>query len=545
MTKRKGELRTGTFPLTAHRYTSLKTIRQGSEEQWNISNIQPFYPPIEKLFKTTLLENAHEYGLRFNQEVTQIVSPTEVKLSTGETVRVYRKTSMLLSPFKWMQGDYGQTLGLPATEDESNLVFAKLQNPNNSSYVGSILSSILSQSGCQHFVKVHGTFTGFSKKHTINISDDYEDLCERSWFSQNIGKLFEIKLSDAVQSSSEFRHTRSARVSIQLGEESESLGPIKQLDGIETEVTAAGELNKVFADAEDDIDTESDSSSVSTSYIFAVHSCDCDSDSESDTDTEMSSVEPYAWVTFTNVPVQVTVMEECQGTLFQLFMQNPDTEKHLAWITQVLFALAYAQRNFGFVHNDLHANNVMYVATTEEYFYYNCGGVLYKVPTFGYLIKLIDFERSLMSVKLQGMKEPKFFMSDHFSIDEEAGGQYNCEPFYIQSQPTIKPNPSFDLVRLAISIFWDLFPEGPECAEYSENLLFQMFMRWLTLEDKTSVLFGKKDAKHDRYHDFNLYKAITRYCKDTAIPRREIELLKEKYQTDSIPSGSTSLFIDY
>jgi hypothetical protein len=76
-------------------------------------------------------------------------------------------------------------------------------------------------------------------------------------------------------------------------------------------------------------------------------------------------------------------------------------------------------------------------------------------------------------------------------------------------------------------------------------MLFQMFMRWLTLEDKTSVLFGKKDAKHDRYHNFNLYKAITRYCKDTAVPRKEIELLKEKYQTDSIPSGSSSLFIDY
>ena len=232
--------------------------------------------------------------------------------------------------------------------------------------------------------------------------------------------------------------------------------------------------------------------------------------------------EPFAWATFKNAPVEITVMEKCNGTLYELLMANPDSEKHLAWLSQVMFALAYAQRNFGLTHNDLHANNIMYVPTEKEYYYYNCGGLLYRVPTFGYTIKIIDFERGISSIKIAGMKESKLFMSDHFCVDEEAGGQYNYGDFYVTKHPEMKPNPSFDLVRLATSLYWDLFPEPQP-----ENAVYKLFKKWLTLEDGNSVLFGKKVAEHDRYHGFHLYKAISRFCKDNAVPRKEIVSLKE------------------
>jgi serine/threonine protein kinase len=254
--------------------------------------------------------------------------------------------------------------------------------------------------------------------------------------------------------------------------------------------------------------------------------------------------ESFAWASFTNVPIQITVMEKCEGTLYELMKDNDNKEKHLAWLSQVVFALAYAQRNFGFVHNDLHSNNVMYVRTEKEFLYYNFGGVSYKVPTFGYIIKIIDFERAVASVKLVGMKEAKFFMSDHFSVNDEAGGQYNYAPFYNQKYPEIKPNPSFDLVRLATSIFWDLYPKGPSHAEYETDPVFQRIKKWLTLEDGTSILFGKEDPRHDRYHGFTLYKAIARYCRDTAVPRKELVNLKSVYETQSVPAGEPVLVID-
>jgi len=141
------------------------------------------------------------------------------------------------------------------------------------------------------------------------------------------------------------------------------------------------------------------------------------------------------------------------------------------------------------------------------------------------------------------MKEPKLFMSDHFSVSEEAGGQYNFEPWYVPKYPEIKPNPSFDLVRLATSMFWDLFPEGPYCLDYRDNQVFKFFTKWLKLDDDQSVLFGKDDPKHDRFHGFYLYKAIARFCKN-AVPRTEILSLKPYFGIELLPQGEECCVIE-
>ena len=548
MVKRKlsastSDLRTNSIGMSVQKYPDIASIRSSSKKHWGIDHIQPFFPPIEKLFKTENIENIKDYGIRFENGITDIRSATTIRTSDGSVVEVHKKITMLLGPYKWMQGDYGTSIGLPTSEEESDSIRKKVQNSNNAAYVGSLLSVALSQSGCQHFPKTYGVFSGMSDKHVIDISDDYGDLCERSWFSTNIGKTFEIKLSDDVQDSADFKHTRSARISLQLGDDI-NLEGVTELDSIQVPETQAGEMNRVFQENDADSDDESDSSSVSTSYIYKVKSCECDSeDSDNEDEDDDEECEPFAWASFTNVPVQITVIEKCTGTLYELFKANPESHKHLAWLSQVVFALAFAQRTFAFTHNDLHSNNVMYVPTTSEYFYYNCAGLLYRVPTYGYLIKIIDFERGIGMVKLSGLKEPKLFMSDHFSIDEEAGGQYNYEPWYNSKFQEVKPNPSFDLVRLATSLFWDLFPEGPDNLEYASNPVFRIFIKWLTLEDGSSIMFKVGDAKHDRYHGFHLYKAISRFCKD-AVPRKEIALLKGYYGVDSVPEGVSVLCVD-
>jgi hypothetical protein len=173
----------------------------------------------------------------------------------------------------------------------------------------------------------------------------------------------------------------------------------------------------------------------------------------------------------------------------------------------------------------------MYIPTALEFVTYSLEGVLYRIPTHGYLMKIIDFDRAIFQIRLQKMREPKTFMSDQFREDEEAGGQYNMEPFYTQKQPEYKANPSFDLVRLATSMFWDMFPEGPGT---SDHPLHAVLIRWMTLPDQTSILFGKENPKHDRYHGFDQYKAIARYCKDTAVPRKETFLSAFKIEKLSL-----------
>jgi len=490
---------------------------------------------MEKLFKTEHLAGARFYGIRFPEEVMSIVNPTTIRTTSGKEVEVHRKTTMLMSPFKWMKGTYGAVLGLPSTAENFSAVCSKLQNPNNAGYVGALISAVLSNSGCQHFPKVYGIFTGTAAEHTIDISDDYGEISERPWFSQNIGKLFDMKLSDVVQNHVEFRHTRCARTSLQLGDEV-TLEDVSILEAPVVGDVVMSEMNRIVHDETTDNDELSDTSSVSTQDMFEIMSCACDeSDDEEDEDDD-ESCEPFAWATFKNVPVQITLMEKCTGTLYELMMMNLDPEKHLAWMTQVMFALAYAQRNFSFTHNDLHANNVMYVPYDKEFLYYNCGSQLYKVPTFGYLIKIIDFERGIASIKVSGMKEPKVFMSDHYDLDEEAGGMFNYDAYYTPKYPEIKPNPSGDLVRLATSLYWDLFPE-----EDPNSRLCGMMKRWMATETG-SIMFGKNDPHHDRYHGFELYKAIVRFCKDSAVPRKEIAMLKDLYGIES--GGENVLLID-
>lgn len=528
MVKRKhpAELKSATLPIQVSKQKDLKS---SISEQWGVDYAQPFFPSLETLFKVDRLDNVREYGLKLDDPIQTIHSKTNITTSSGRTRKIHIKQTMLVSPFKWMRGDYGGAIGLPSTQEGMKQMYDKIQLPHNAAYVGSLFSAAFSLSKCIHFPEVYGVYTGIAKEHKIDISDDYEDLVDKSWFSQNVGKYFDLKLADTLNQS-DFHHTRNAKLQFRM-EEDVALEDIGELDGIPTETPSVPEMNAIFDEEEESDDIESDASSVSTSYIFEIDSCNC---SESSDDTSADDLEeyddPFAWATFSNVPVQLTVMEQCEGTLYDLLcLHKTDTEKHMAWLTQVLFALTFAQRTLGFIHNDLHSNNIMYVRTDKEYLYYKVDGQSYKVPTHGYILKIIDFERGTGSIRLTGMAQPKMFVSDHFSPNEEAGGQYNIEPFHVQGIDTIKPNPSFDLVRLATSLFWDLFPKGPYCETYASNPIFNSLIRWLTLENKTSILFGKKDPEHERYHGFDLYKAIARYCKDSAIPRKEVQKLTNVY----------------
>lgn len=498
------------------RYRDIQTIRAGAKTYWHAEHIQPFFPPIESLFKTDSLENIQEYGLKFDEQVQSILSKNTIQTNSG-VKDIHIKATMLMSPFKWMRGDYSTTLGLGTSQETASTIHDKLQSQHNAAYVGSLFSSVFSQTKCVHFPKVYGVFSGISSHHTIDISDDYEDLMEKPWFSQNIGQTFELKMNDSI-TSPVFQHTRNTKNEMKLGDDV-ILNGIKELPGITSSDVSMGELKHVFGSTEEDDDDASDSSSVSTSYIFDIRSCDCEIQEPTEEDEEG---EGFAWATFKNVPVQYTIMEKCDGLFHTLMSEHKDPEKHIAWITQVIFALLYTQKMFGFVHNDLHSNNIMYVSTTKEFLYYKVGEKTYKVPTYGYIIKLIDFERGVGSIRLAGMKEPKHFMSDHFAINEEAGGQYNVDPFYVAKFPVIKANPSFDLVRLATSLFWDIFPNGPTDESYKLNPVFNMLLRWLSVDTK-SILFAEGNPRHERYHGFHLYKAIARFCKDTALPRKELE----------------------
>jgi hypothetical protein len=448
---------------------------------------------------------------------------------------------MILSPFKWMRGDYG-ALGLPKPDTVAEELHRVMQSPYTAGYVGALASILLSESGCPHFPKVHGVYTALAGKHTVDISDDYEDIAERRWFADNLGKTFDLKLRQPE--GAEFSHTRSQRPGVVLGD-ALVLDDIQDIDADHvsrvSSATSASEAS--HEDSETSTDFFEDSTTDSVEDVYELLSCDCGSSEASDEEDGLDDEgESFAWATFKDVPVITTVMEQCEGTFYDLLEQHRESpEKHAAWVAQIVFALAYAQRTFGFVHNDLHGNNVMYVKTTQPFLYYKHHGICYRVPTYGFLVKLIDFDRASFSVRLGGMKDPRFFLSSQFHAEDEAAGQYNVEPFYTTTQPRIVPNPSFDLCRFATSVYWEMFPKGPDVP--TSHPLQDVFHQWMTQMDGSSVFFRAKRDRHDRYHGFDLYKAIARYCKDSATPRRELAKLTA-FVVPSIPLGVPSLYIE-
>ena len=62
-------------------------------------------------------------------------------------------------------------------------------------------------------------------------------------------------------------------------------------------------------------------------------------------------------------------------------------------IFQVISAVIVMNKEFNIKHNDLHIGNIMFTKTERKYLYYRCEHKFFMVPTFGYLVKIIDWGR--------------------------------------------------------------------------------------------------------------------------------------------------------
>ena len=229
------------------------------------------------------------------------------------------------------------------------------------------------------------------------------------------------------------------------------------------------------------------------------------SGSLSGSSTDYSSImEETLWATIPKFPVQVICMEKCENTLDSLIINDELSDEELtAAFTQVIMILATYQKVFSMTHNDLHTNNVMYIPTGKMFLYYKLNNVCYKVPTYGKIFKIIDFGRAIY--KFNG----KLMCSDSFKQEEDAGGQYNMEPYFNKNKPRLEPNFSFDLCRLGCSIFDYLVEELDDIKELSKcDPNTRLIVEWCLDDNNNNILY--KTNGDERYPDFKLYKMIAR-----------------------------------
>ena len=140
----------------------------------------------------------------------------------------------------------------------------------------------------------------------------------------------------------------------------------------------------------------------------------------------------------------------------------------------------------------------MYTKTDKDYLYYKLNNIYFKLPTFGYLFKIIDFGRATFEF------HNKFYMNDSFQKYGEADGQFhlpfNYLNYNIHNRKSMNINYNFDLCRLATTIL-DVYEYDNE-NEYGDKKIFFDFIYNMTLHKEFNSLYELND-------DFNMYIDIT------------------------------------
>ena len=382
-------------------------------------------------------------------------------------VDVFFKLSPLLDPLKYLAGEYeNYDYTLPTSDGHS---LAKLSESNNSSYVDSFFSYLTSRllhQGFVHGLDFYGSYLGIKENFVYNVEDDLEYLHENSFFHKNRNVLFTCEDMPNLSDSRKY----------------------KQPLLMENDIV----LDNIVC-LEDELPTDTLSSSK---------------DSDSDYEELEVSIQRF--------PIQLIALEACESTLDELMEDMPAVELQSALMQIIMILLVY-EHIFDFTHNDLHTNNVMYISTTKAFLYYQYKDIKYKVPTFGRIYKLIDFGRAIYRVNGQR------FVSDSFNVNGDAATQYNMVPFLDESLPIVEPHYSFDLCRLACSMY-DLMED--------ENPLKPLIIEWCKDDEGDSVLYDS--AGRERYPNFKLYtmisRTVTKHTPEAQLTRPEFKL----YETTKV-----------
>ena len=420
---------------------------------------------------------------------------------------VFIKYSPLLDPLRYLLGKYDeygdQILKLP-NGYESGSEFTKLTQIHNSSYVDYFFcylsSRLYHEFGFIHGIDYYGSYLGIQENFKMNIIDDIEHLQSHPIFFERANKTYTFDCSDnAYCFMNEGLGSRANKNKIKISNSLLNIS-IENRDDFDS-------VSEVPVDTEQDVEQiyERESRHSKTISTNTSNNSLVNYSSEEDEDEE-DEEEEKCMISIKNFPCQLICLEKCDGTLDELFCKDAiNMEIGASMLFQVIMTLIMYQNVFNFTHNDLHTNNIMYVHTDLTHLVYHYRNKTYKVPTYGKIFKVIDFGRSIYETPAFGNKESQMFCSDSFAKNGDGFSQYNFEPFYNPSKPVVLPNKSFDLCRLACSIYDFIIDDEL----FSKMDSFQQLIYTWCLDDCGKNVLYKKSGE-ERYPNFKLYKMIAR-----------------------------------
>ena len=455
-------------------------------------------------------------------------------VATGapQTRRVFLKVTHLLDPIHWIRGEYSlpSDAALPGNQKTWATAWKKLHDPWNQAYIESVASYALGRLAEEgvtpHFNSFYGSFCAKAATYRYNLTDDFYSYRDERWFWKGYDKsLFKLsvrhrKNPDAPVPEKIREFVFDADVEFDDSSSISTDSEEKELENIVVDSVKEGSIH----------------SADSMSSVSFEKSSDGSSGAESDMSDILEAYEVHAEMT--NYPVMLIFTEMNQGTMEDLLTDFEEVgaapgmveweERWTAWLFQVIAGLVCAQKIIGFTHNDLHTNNIVWTETEEEFLYYRTGeGVVYRVPTFGKIFKIIDFGRAIFSVN------GAMYISDDFREDNDAGEQYAFSPLCEGYEKEVRPNPSFDLCRLAVSLLGSLFPVKPDEIEDGDVLskekglvvketvseLYNLLWSFM-IDDAGKNVFINPDES-ERFPNFDLYKHIAEWV-HVAVPAEQV-----------------------
>jgi len=484
---------------------------------------QNFIPLYECYFNTTTMEEWNTMTLEYPEVISSLKSTDHYNLFEGynektkKTISIFAKFCPLFDPIRVLLGKTETNkYTLPKLGDKNHIFGCK----NNSAYVDSFFSYLTSQmlhkNEFVHGLDSYGSLLGIKRNFRIDIRDDIEYLFDSDYFLKN-RELFNISdeiydYFEPVESSKYKKRLEILDEPIELNIDELNIGNMySELPNSfkSSDLVYIKQDTKVSRSRTKSSSTCSSRTSGTMDDENNLNS-DSDSDSDGDSDGDCDSDDNPIYATISEFPITMVLLETCQETL-DTYMSNNEVsqEEWSAIFMQILMTLIVYQEKFYFIHNDLHDSNIMYVSTNKEYLYYKYNSIYYKVPTFGKIWKIIDFGRAIYKYK------GNVIFSDSFSNKGDASTQYNCEPYLNPKKTIVPPNFSFDLCRLACSLY-DYFDEESERLSSVKEIIDD----WIK-DDKGRNILYKKNGD-ERYPDFKLYKMITRSVHNH-IPKYQLE----------------------
>jgi len=516
--------------------------------------LQSYFPSLEQLFPSIADQSKGMPTLAAKELVTEIRAETsiveDIQTKNLRTIPTWVRMVHLVEPVDAMSGEVILPTdgGLPTYRNAWQRALRKINDPYNEAYTDTVfacMASRLVETGrSPHFCRFYGTYNARVPEYKYNITDELGDIEDEEWFHEGLEKAtFKILAIDSANPEVSAEMTkpwvRTRKPAIIHDHETLSSDSVSCEDTIDASATINEGCELVEADIEVSGEAVVLHPQIQLSRVGS-RTQDSNTSSESEDDTEYFAI-------LKNFPVQMTILERCDGTLDDLMedeiaddvsdaMRETKEVRWTAWIFQVIAGLTTMQQFYDGIHNDLHTNNVMWSGTGETHIYYHVMGAaggdrFYRVPTYGRLMKIIDFGRATFRASAA---DNRMWFPDAYAPDAVAGGQYNSGPYYEQGRPKVVPNKSFDLCRLAVSILDTLWGDMEEakprriltCEDgftQAETVSPLWNLMWIWLTDREGRNILRLPDGSERYPHFDLYCAIARDVQN-AIPSQQLTL---------------------